>query len=382
MCGRLLVAVVAVVAVVVPATAQEFLLLEGLTVPATDTGCRPQGFTVPALVEPWNIRMSVVADPPGPFLDMSFYYARAQPGMGTRTIGVQGSTGGYLEVAGRLPAGPSRQLVVCVGPRNREPLGTEVAYTVSGHWIGNADRRAPTASDEPRAFDDGLYRDLIFNGYHDPAGVVTATSRVLYNPSPQFYIRLGGPDGCGDSPRVPYSHVHYWRAIVPILAAQLTAVPYQHTVEAGCEPREARPEWVTVEYTTPDEEGGNWAGRALLGATAGRIWIRWNSTRAPAGHPATDPGITAAQRETIAHEIGHGFGLRHTQREDALMDPDGWFEGDRYLFTPAEEDVARRAYRAGRGARYCGDPDECGNGQPSGFRWYNLPEWPVIVVED
>ena len=203
---------------------------------------------------------------------------------------------------------------------------------------------------------------------------------------PQLESRLPRHVPHPASPEVPAGRIEnahlYWRAIVPILAEQLTGVPYQHTVEAGCEPRGARPGWVTVEYTTPEEEGGNWARRALLGATAGRIWIRWNSTRAPAGHPATDPGITAAQRETIAHEIGRAFGLQHTQRADALMDPDGWFEGDRYLFTPAEEDVARRADRAGRGARYCGDPDECGNGQPSGFRWSDLPDWPVIVVED
>lgn len=174
-------------------------------------------------------------------------------------------------------------------------MTTEVVYTVYGHWIGNVDWRAPTASDEPRPFDDGLYRDLIFNGYADPAGVVTATSRVLANSSPQSYIRLGGPDGCRDRPRVSYSHLHCWRAIVPILAEQLTGVPYQHVVQADCEPREARRGWVTVEYATPDEQGGNWAGRARLDHSVGRIWIRWNpAPLTPAGHPTADPGITDA----------------------------------------------------------------------------------------
>ena len=32
------------------------------------------------------------------------------------------------------------------------------------------------------------------------------------------------------------------------------------------------------------------------------------------------------------------------------------------VFTALEEGASRRAYRAGRGARYCGDPGRCGSG--------------------
>ena len=50
------------------------------------------------------------------------------------------------------------------------------------------------------------------------------------------------------------------------------------------------------------------------------------------------------------------------------------------VFSWRGEDSARRAYAAGRGAQYCGDATECGNGW-FGF-WPVLIERPIVVVVD
>ena len=78
------------------------------------------------------------------------------------------------------------------------------------------------------------------------------------------------------------------------------------------------------------------------------------------GHPLRQP--VSAVQELIIHELGHAFGLFHTNRRNSTMHRDD-YQGDTLaLFSWAEEGSARRAYQAGRGSYYCGDPAVCGSG--------------------
>lgn len=70
-----------------------------------------------------------------------------------------------------------------------------------------------------------LYRHLVFDTFDDPGGFESASSYVLWNPSPQFYNRTGGPEGCTSDWRMHVETLHYWRALITVLAEQLTGVP-------------------------------------------------------------------------------------------------------------------------------------------------------------
>ncbi len=215
-------------------------------------------------------------------------------------------------------------------------------------------------------YDDELYRELIFDDY-DRMGTNRGQSWVLPYKNPRFFIRLGSATECAHNWRLSWRELHYWRAVVPIVAEQLTGTPYLERVRAGCEDRQPEYGWVIVRYVTPaeysSETGEQWGGdqidaRALIGDTHGQVWIRWNGSHRP---------LSDGIRELIVHEIGHAFGLYHTGRQTATMNWDA-VVGDTFpVFSGAEEAAARRAYRAGRGARYCGDPDRCGNGFAPGY---------------
>ena len=219
-------------------------------------------------------------------------------------------------------------------------------------------QRIPHASDGMK-YHDRMYRNLIFDDYDG----WSSQSWVLPWSDPDFYIRLGGARGCRAGRRVQHELLHYWRAVIPILAEQLTGEPYTRRVHAGCGNRARQYGWIIVEYVTPAEYhretrrewGEGVLARASLGSTYCKIWIR--------SFPREDQ-LSQLWKNVIAHEIGHAFGLYHTGRPDLIMSASIGEERPNTLtiFLPIEEGTARLAYRAGRGARYCGDPDVCGSG--------------------
>lgn len=214
-------------------------------------------------------------------------------------------------------------------------------------------------------YDDELYRHLIFDHSEDGH----EQSWVLPYTNPWFYIRLGSATACNHAWRVTWNEFHFWRAIVPVVAEQLTGEEYRGRVEVGCEDRQPEYGWVIVNYVTPAEyeaeTGREWGAdvwaRARVGSTYGKIWMGYD------GRPLRRP--TSDVQDLIIHEIGHAFGLNHTTRRGSVMQRSYYPEpGSRVpVFTWKEEGAARRAYRAGRGARYCGDPDRCGNGFAPGY---------------
>ena len=77
--------------------------------------------------------------------------------------------------------------------------------------------------------------------------------------------------------------LHYWRALIPVLAEQLTGAPYIGRIRAGCQHRTSEYGVVTVTYVTPaeyrKETGRAWpvgsGAKAYVGSTYGRIWFAY-----------------------------------------------------------------------------------------------------------
>ena len=373
---RITVAVVAAIVLPSHVAAQDFLLdWHRVWSAGRQWECSYRSFDVPRRADPRRLRVAVAA-PSGVTLRVSFDADYDENGWDwdsydNFTVGHSG----FFELTHLFPTGPQVTVAVNVCDSEKRAL----TFTAQAHVVSRA--RIPHNSDR-MDHDDRLYRELIYDAYDNPGGTEWSDrSWVLRTKAPKFYIQLGNEYGrCGNQARVSLLAMHFWRAIIPVLAEQLTGVPYPHRVEADCAVREDEYGWVTVKHVTPEEyfeeteqEWGHAAGRARAGWHTGRIWILHE------GQPAQP---TDEYRALVAHEIGHAFGLKHTGRRGAIMESGGWTKPNTlHVFTPAEENAARAAYRVGRGARYCGDPYRCGSGLvPGESRSFGLLT-PQIVVD-
>ena len=170
---------------------------------------------------------------------------------------------------------------------------------------------------DPR-FDDGFWQELIFNE-HDAPGEGDFV-RVLSNPSPNVYVRLG--DATGTRRVVSDEQLDHIRRVVPPLAEQITGQPYHGRIETGIEERGDREGWITVRFATAAENPDidTRCGLATPGSEPGSIWIA----------------------RAVMSEAGN----------------------DTEWFTDRERYHAQLAYEVGRGAAYCGWPfsSACGGG--------------------
>ncbi|MYN64772.1 MAG: hypothetical protein F4X11_07060 [Acidobacteria bacterium] len=195
---------------------------------------------------------------------------------------------------------------------------------------------------DPR-FDDRFWRELIFNE-HDAPGQGDFV-RVLSNPSPNVYVRLGGAGGTRRV--VADDRLAHIREVLPLLAEQITGRPYDGRIESGIEERGDREGWITVRFVTPEEypDIGASCGLATPGADPGSIWFaRGNDECFRNGY----------FRRLFAHELGHAFGLWHVGDRAAMMSSETG--NDIEWFTERERYHAQLAYEVGRGAAYCGWP--------------------------
>ena len=205
--------------------------------------------------------------------------------------------------------------------------------------------RRPTAESRPAdaRFDDRFWQELIFNE-HDAPGAGDFV-RVLSDPSPNVYIRLGNPTGTRQV--VSGDRQDHIRRAVPALAEQITGQPYHGRIEAGIEERGDREGWITVRFVTRAEHPdiGARCGLATPGSDPGSIWIAYDDDR------CFQNGYFG---RLLAHELGHAFGLWHVADSKAMMSSEAG--SDTEWFTERERYHAQLAYEVGRGAGYCGWP--------------------------
>lgn len=302
----------------------------------------------------WNLRISVVYEPVDAPVTIWGWSTDPRSGSSDRQgswVHADEGSGGYAEYFVRVSRRTPSVFGVAVGNAS---CADTITYRLQGEWTDSRDHAVPALSDG-FPYNDLEYVDLVHGGD------VSNESRQLWTTNPDFYIRLAGPEDIGDcrtGRRVSFDLLNFWRSLVPVLAEQLTGVPYRGLISAGCRDRPDEDGVITVHYTTPDEYIGDWgdaAGRARVGAWKGRIWIR-----SATGGVSPEVLVPEYDGHLIAHEVGHAFGLLHPGPVLEARDPDivmisggNW---SRMFFTALEEAASRRMYERNRDRGYCGDP--------------------------
>jgi len=121
--------------------------------------------------------------------------------------------------------------------------------------------------------------------------------RVLRD-SPSFYMEVEGPSG------LPMQTSLLVEQIIRRMVPELTGgVLHVVTFERGPTPRTPENGWIMIEHF--DQPGI--CGQALVGATAGHIWLDGNKQ--------------CNMSAVVAHELGHALGFWHVNVAGSLMFP-------------------------------------------------------------
>ena len=183
--------------------------------------------------------------------------------------------GSHVQTVNSLPA----QLTV-----------SQAGYVTRQTWVLSAEPRIDLFPEA--GFDLGFYRQFLrggMDGRSDPL-------RVLRQ-SPSIYMEVEGTKGLSAATAATLERVA--RRIIPELTGgRLQLLNW----ETGPAPRPRQPGWIVVERQ--DEAG--LCGKALIGASAGQIFMGGDSTTCNAG-------------AVFAHELGHALGLWHVDTMGSLM---------------------------------------------------------------
>ena len=134
------------------------------------------------------------------------------------------------------------------------------------------------------------------------------------------------------------------------------------TFETGVETRAVRAGWIVIELIHDAAEW--WCGKALVGATAGHIWMN-TAHDACLVRGSLDEGV-------LSHEIGHALGFWHLDFQNALMHSE--FELHHRTITDGERYHASIAYK-----RFAGNRDLDVDATNVGPR--SVTSDPVLIVD-
>ena len=168
-------------------------------------------------------------------------------------------------------------------------------YVTRQAWVSSA---TPTVDLFPEiGFDLEFYRQLARDNFDKTRG---GNETLLVLPqSPSFYMEVEGAKGLSTAVAQRLELVA--RRIVPAMSGgRLHVVRW----ETGPAPREPQDGWIMVERR--DEKGA--CGRAMVGASAGHIWLDAN-------------GQNCTYDAVFAHEIGHALGFFHVEQKGSMMYP-------------------------------------------------------------
>ena len=232
--------------------------------------------------------------------------------------------------------------------------------SVRGRDDNDLDERDP--NDPEARFDDAFWRQLVYNQHQEPDSIAGRGSWVLSEPVNMHIVTT---NESGEVVLVPDVVARMRRQALAV-GRLLSGRNIIRRVDASPENPGERLGWILVTPTADADDVV--CGKAGIGWTAGRIWLR--STRAH-----------CMDADIFAHELGHALGFYHLDPSSyggSVMVKSGSAPD---TFTARESYHARLAYEAGRRAPYCGWPqgENCQTRGTLGFRRPPLVHPPVAI---